>query len=180
LARAKLHIAGRDTDSARSDLEVADKAAASQANSRLDIGNLYMRLDLPEAALGQYDRWISSHEEDVNLKNVRNNRCWARALLGKELDKALEDCNAAVGSAPQTSAYLDSRGLVYLRQGDLEKALDDYSSALRINQKSAWSLYGRGLIRLRKGEVDAGNADIAAAKVLRPSIVADTKRYGVE
>jgi tetratricopeptide (TPR) repeat protein len=180
VARARLHIAGHDAQSARADLSVADKVAASQANSRLDIAHLYLRLDLPDAALGQYNQWIASHEQDVNLKMVLNSRCWVRALMGTELDKALEDCSAAVKLEPESAQYLDSRGLVYLRLGELEKALEDYNTALRINPKIAWSLYGRGIIRLRKGETEAGNADIAAAKVIHPSIVTDAKRYGIE
>jgi len=180
VARARLHIAGHDAQSARADLSVADNVAASQANSRLDMAYLYLRLDLPDAALGQFNQWIASHDQDVNLKMVLNSRCWARALMGTELDKALEDCDAAVKSKPESAQYLDSRGLVYLRLGELDKALDDYKSALRINPKIAWSLYGRGIIRLRKGETEAGNADIAAAKAIYPSIVSDAKRYGIE
>jgi tetratricopeptide (TPR) repeat protein len=180
LARAQLHIAGHDAESARADLGVADKLAASQANSRLAIAQLYLRLDLPEAALGQYNQWIVSHAQDVKLNMVLNSRCWARALMGTELDKALDDCDAAVKSKPESAAYLDSRGLVYLRLGKIDKALDDYDAALRVNPKIAWSLYGRGIVRLRKGAIDAGNADIAAAKAIRPSIATDAKRYGIE
>jgi tetratricopeptide (TPR) repeat protein len=67
-----------------------------------------------------------------------------------------------------------------LRMGEFDKAMDDYDAALRMNPKNAWSLYGRGIIRLRKGADDAANADITAAKAVRPSIVADAKRHGIE
>jgi hypothetical protein len=42
---------------------------------------------------------------------AQNGRCWARALLGTDLDKALADCNAAVRSNtkwPPTSTAADS------------------------------------------------------------------------
>jgi len=58
---------------------------------------------------------LDAHDRDVNLKRVQNSRCWVRALLGKQLDQALDDCNAALTSEPESAEYLDSRGLVYLR-----------------------------------------------------------------
>jgi tetratricopeptide (TPR) repeat protein len=180
LARARTLIAIREGESTRADLEVADRIAASQSNSRLEIADLYMRLDMPEAALGQYNHWIASHDEDVNLKVVLAGRCWARALIGTELGKALVDCDAAVKSNPQSAEFLSSRGLVHLRMGEFDKAMDDYDAALRINPKIAWSLFGRGVVRLHKGAADAANVDITAAKALRPSIVADAKRHGIE
>jgi tetratricopeptide (TPR) repeat protein len=179
LARARLHAFGGDPDSARADLIAADKAVASQADARWEIGELYMRLHQPDAALIQFDRWIASHEEDVNVARVRNSRCWARALLASELDKALEDCRAAVKSKPEHAPYLDSRGLVYLRLGRLDKALADYDAALRLDPKLAWSLYGRGLVRLRTGATEAGNADLAAAAAIDPSIGDEARRYGI-
>jgi tetratricopeptide (TPR) repeat protein len=179
LARAELHIAEGDAASARTDLAVADKTAAAQAGSRWDIGLLYMRLHDLAAAIIQYDKWIAAHNQDVGLPEVQNDRCWARALLGTELDKALDDCNAALYVKPESAAYLDSRGLVYLRQGRLDKALADYDAALKTAPKQTWSLYGRGLAHLRKGETGPGSADITAAKAIRPSIEDDAKKYGI-
>ena len=43
-------------------------------------------------------------------------RCWARALTGRDLDKALADCDRALRLAPKTPEFLDSRGLVHLRR----------------------------------------------------------------
>jgi tetratricopeptide (TPR) repeat protein/predicted aspartyl protease len=179
LARARLHLAGNDVASARADLDAADKIAARQANARFDMAHLYLGLDLPEAALVQFDQWIDAHDEDVNLPVALNGRCWARALLGIDLKKALKDCNSAVKSKPQSADYLDSRGLVYLRLGELDRALADYDAAVRIAPESAWSLYGRGLVHLRKGATEAGHSDIAAAKAIRPSIGDDAQRHGI-
>jgi tetratricopeptide (TPR) repeat protein len=179
MVRARLHLAGHDAAAARADLAIADKTAPSQANARWEIGSLYLRLDDPAAALVQFNQWVSAHDREVNLPGVLNSRCWARALLGTELDKALDDCDEAVKSKPDSESYLDSRGLVYLRQGKTDKALADYEAALHIDPKTPWSLYGRGLIHLRKGETVPGNADIAAAKAVRPTIEDDAKRYGI-
>jgi tetratricopeptide (TPR) repeat protein len=145
----------------------------------MEVASLYLYLGLPQLAIPEYDHWIAAHEEDVMLPRVLHSRCWARALVGIELQKALEDCNSALKAEPDSANALDSRALVYLRMDKLDKALDDYNNALRIDPKAAWSLYGRGLIELRRGAAKDGAADIAAAKVLRATIEDDAKRYGI-
>ena len=80
---------------------------------------------------------------------------------------------------PNTAAILDSRGLVYLRQGNYDRAIADYDAALRLQPKTAWSLYGRGLSRLKKGQTAAGQADIAAATALSPKIAENAARHGI-
>ena len=178
LVRARVHLAMNNATGAREGLAAADSAASPRAHVRRDIANLYLALGLPEAALPQLDQWISAHAQEVDLHEALNSRCWARALLGTELEKALADCNAAIQTQP-TSAYLDSRGLVYLRMKRLDASIEDYDAALRLDPKGAWSLYGRGLARLRSGAVEAGNADLAAAKAIRSSIEEEAKRYGL-
>jgi tetratricopeptide (TPR) repeat protein len=126
-----------------------------------------------------YDRWIASHRNDVDLPYVLNSRCWARALSGSDLDKALADCNEALDAKPDQAHFRDSRGLVYLRQEKLKNAVADYDEALKSNPKLAWAMFGRGLAYLRLGESDRGKADIAAARQLRPSIEAEAKAYGL-
>ena len=45
----------------------------------------------------EYDRVIEDLDQVIRLKPdselAFNNRCWARAVLNKELDRALSDCN---------------------------------------------------------------------------------------
>jgi tetratricopeptide (TPR) repeat protein len=177
--RADLNASGQDLESARADLSVADKVVGRGAYIRLDIAGIYLHLDMLELALSHFNLWISAHSQEPDLNIALYGRCWVRALMGKELNKALDDCGAAIAARPEEASYRDSRGLVQLRLGRLDDALADYDAALRINPKIAWSLYGRGLIRLRNGATDAGNADIAAAKAIRPSIEDDAKRHGV-
>ena len=89
--------------------------------------------------------------------------------MGRDLDKALADCNTALRLRPGTANMLDSRGLVRLRMGDLDKAIADYDAALATAPKMAWSLYGRGVAEQRKGLTSRGEADIAAAAAINPS-----------
>jgi tetratricopeptide (TPR) repeat protein len=181
LARASLRAHTHAAPEAiAADLEAADRAAPKEADVRLQIGNLYEYLEQPAAAVVQYSKWIDSHPRDnVLMAPTLNARCWTRALGGQALDQALADCNAALSARHGTAAFLDSRGLVYLRQGNYDKAIADYDAALHQQPKVAWSLYGRGLAKIRKGKVSEGQSDIAAATALEPKIGEMAARYGL-
>ena len=179
MARAQLRLQGPDNSAAVTDLDAAGRVVAEQADRRLQIGYLYARAGLFAEAVAQYDKWITAHDSDARVPDARNARCWARALWGQELDKALADCNAALKSRPDTAAFLDSRGLVRLRMGDLDKSVADYDAALKLQPQNAWSLYGRGLAKVRKGLTSAGEADIAAATAVQPRIEDEARKRGI-
>jgi tetratricopeptide (TPR) repeat protein/predicted aspartyl protease len=179
VARAQLRLQGPENSAAVTDLDAAGRVAAEQADIRMQIGSLYARAGLFAQAVGQYDKWIAAHDSDARVPEARNARCWARALWGQQLDKALADCSAALKSRPDTAAFLDSRGLVQLRMGDLDKSIADYDAALRLQPHRAWSLYGRGLARVRKGLTAAGEADIAAATAIQPRIEDEAREHGI-
>ncbi|MEO7026968.1 MAG: aspartyl protease family protein [Caulobacteraceae bacterium] len=179
LQRAGLRLRGHDTPGALADLDAVDHLAANGADARLQLGHLYIAAQTPRQAVRQFDLWLASHPADVGRATALNGRCWARALLGEDLAKALADCNAALRSARGRAEVLDSRGLVYLRLGEFQKAITDYDAALALEPKIAWSLYGRGIARLRVGKADEGRADIAAANALSPRLAEQAKGYGV-
>jgi tetratricopeptide (TPR) repeat protein/predicted aspartyl protease len=181
LARASLRGSRHDAPvSVAADLDAADRALAKEADARLYLGSLYDEAEQPAAAVVQYTKWIDSHPQgDLRMPVALNARCWARALTGQALDLALADCNAALRMRRDTAAFLDSRGLVYLRQGNYDKAIADYNAALHAQPKIAWSLYGRGLARQRKGNTAEAEADIAAATALEPKIADTARKYGI-
>jgi tetratricopeptide (TPR) repeat protein len=162
------------------DLEAASRALPQQAEMHLHIGHLYDSVGQQAAAVTEYSKWIDSHPRDnLFMPQALNSRCWSRALTGMELEQALRDCNAALKLKPNTAAFLDSRGLVHLRQNDYDEAIADYNAALQLQPKSAWSLYGRGLAKLQKGLAAEGHADIAAASALQPKIADRATSYGI-
>ncbi len=179
IARAQLNASLKNGADAQADLVAADKLATVQGKARLEIASIYLRLDMPELAIANDDQWIASHGQDAGLAGALNSRCWARAYWGIELQKALDDCNAAIAINTESATYLDTRGLVYFRLGQSDKARADYQASLKLNPKQAWSLYGLGLLMLRQGDTEAGNASIAAARGLRPTIDDDAKRHGI-
>ena len=177
--RAALRLQAHDEDGARADLDAAAAAASKEANLRLQIGELYLGLDRYEAAVAQFDLWIAVHYDDRALPTALNGRCWARALAGRDLDKALSDCNTAVRLAQRSADVLDSRGLVHLRRGEFSRAIADYDAALAEKPKMAWSLYGRGLAELKTGDKAKGDADLAAAAAEAPHLAERAAKLGL-
>jgi tetratricopeptide (TPR) repeat protein len=159
--------------------ETADRTLRNDSDARWTLGQLYANAgQFPEAVL-QYTKWIDSNAQgNKEMSSFLNSRCWIRAQWGHELDEALQDCNGALKLRPDSAAYLDSRGLVYLRKGDFKSSIADYDSVLR-KQQIPWSLYGRGIARLRTGDTARGNADIAAATALDKNIGAKAAKEGI-
>ena len=180
MARAALRAQRNDpAEAIGPDLDAAARAAPREGDMRLALGDLYQRVRNYPAAIAQYDDWIASHRDDVHMARARSARCRARALAGQGLDEALGDCNFAVRKDPKAAAFLDSRGLVYLRQGRYDKAIADYNAALALNPKVAWSLYGRGLAKQHLGRTAAGQTDIGAAAALAPKIAEEAASHGI-
>lgn len=176
MLRAALRLASNDEAGARSDFEAA---ARLDPHLRLDIASAYAGSRRYETAIGLLDQWIVAYPKDDRMAFALNERCWARALLGRELDKALADCDAALKQRPHTAGFLDSRGLVLVRLGRYDEAIDDYDEALKLRPRTAWSHYGRGLAKLRKGQQAEGRTDLATAAELDPALARTAARFGL-
>ena len=174
--RARMHMVHADPERSLEDLAVLDKTLAPQAQLRADMARLYGSLDKPEQVVAQWTLWIAAHPHDIALEHAWNARCWARMQLGIELDKALDDCDAAVDADEKNASYLDSRAWVYLRQGKLKKSLADFDRGLAIKPKGVWSLYGRGLVHLGLGDTAHAQADLAAARTADADIDAEIRQ----
>lgn len=131
-----------------------EDAYAARADAYEDAGDhAHAVADYAEAATLQAD---SAYD--------LNNRCWARAMRGHPLDRALADCNASLKLNPGDPGAFDSRCLVNYRMGNYAEAISDCTEALKQERQSPYSLYTRGLAKVRSGDITDGNADIAAAK----------------
>ncbi len=179
LRRAWFRSSARDRAGTLEDLQALDKTLAPQAHQRLQMANLYQRLELPEQALAQWSLWIPAHPEDLMLGTVLNSRCWTRMQLNIELEQALDDCDKAIDTGSKEGNYFDSRAWVRLRRGELREALSDFDRSLKLRPEGAWSLYGRGIVRRKLGDTAAGQADIDAARKLLPAIDAQAGRHGL-
>jgi len=134
------------------------------------------------AELHQYDEAL----KEMNLLLSKtpadpvwlNDRCWYRAIAGKELAIALADCDASL-KIKEIPASRDSRGLVNLRSGKFDDAVADYDKALSEKPNQPSSLYGRGIAKIRKGASADGNADITAGLAIDPKVEKTFAGYGV-
>lgn len=118
LARGDLRLQAKDESGAAADFEAAAKV---KPNDHLVAALDYQRAELFEKAVAEWGAWIADHQKDPGLAEALNNRCWARAIWGKQLDQALTDCNGAIQQYPNTAGFRDSRGLVYLRLGQYKE-----------------------------------------------------------
>jgi len=153
------------------------ESAKERARAHYNRGVTYDEKGDRERAMADYSAAIRLDPKDFD---AYNNRCWDRAITGRELHKALADCNKSLRISPKFHLALDSRGFVYLRLGRLDKAIADFDAALKIEPKYASSLYARGIAKLRNGDTAGGEADIAAAKAIESGIAERYAGYGVK
>jgi tetratricopeptide (TPR) repeat protein/predicted aspartyl protease len=181
MSRAELRLRAKNGDGAREDLDALDKIAAKQANVRFEMALAYERLNLLPAAIAQFDLWIPSRDEDARLATALGGRCRARAILGRDLDMALKDCNGAVSRSVKGSnaPSLATRAFVRLRLGDYDKSIGDYDAALKINPQMPAALYGRGLAKIKRNKITEGEADIANARKIAPKIAEQFEALGI-
>ncbi len=69
---------------------------------------------------------------------------------------------------------------IRLKLGDVDQSILDYDAALDLNPKFAAALYGRGLAKQKKGDRAGADADLTAAKALRPDIAEEFAKFGVD
>lgn len=179
LLRAKLRLWQKDRQGAAADVIAASTLVPAGSNQARSIAALYIELDQPAAALPVLDDWIRLHDDDAMLGSALNERCWARSLSNQMLDDALKDCRKAIRRDGEKPAYLDSLGLVELRLGHYPGSIKAYEQAIAGDPRSAWSHYGLGIAEIHNGQTDAGNADLAAARVLDPLIEIFAGKYGL-
>jgi tetratricopeptide (TPR) repeat protein/predicted aspartyl protease len=172
VARARQRMITQQPAGAVTDLDAADQAASKESDIRLSIGDMYLSAGLFAPAVAQYDLWLAAHSVDARKGQGLHMRCRARALLGRDLDKALSDCSTALRLLPEAAraTTLETPALVRLRRGEFDRSLTDYNDSLKLLPKSAWSLYGRGLVKIKKGMGAEGEEDVAAARTLQPQI----------
>jgi tetratricopeptide (TPR) repeat protein/predicted aspartyl protease len=180
IGRAAFRAAAAERDAALDDLRMLDTTLPPQAHLRAAMGRTYALLERPDDALRQWALWLAAHRHDGSRDDVLNERCWLRVTLNLELDRALEDCEAAVDDNPDAASHQDSLGWVRVRRAEYPKAIRAFDQAIALRADSPWSFYGRGLARLRQGDAAKAAADLATARTLQPDIDTQAKRHGMQ
>jgi tetratricopeptide (TPR) repeat protein len=139
----------------------------NRANARLQKGEYRKAID-------DYSKAI---DHDPQNASALHERCFARAVIGVDLEDALSDCNESLRIRPNDSETLGGRGFVYLRLQFYRTAIRDYNAALEFKPDTAMFLYARGTAKIQSGDGEGGEADIAAARSLDPKIDAVFEAY---
>lgn len=147
-----------------------------KVNFQMTKANLLGEAGQVDAGAALFDEVIAANP---GSPIALNGRCWFRGTMNVALDGALKDCTKAIELAENPAPALDSRALVYFRQGRMDEAMTDLGAALDASPEQASSLYLRGIIRKRRGEAAQAAEDLAAARLVGPQIDKRYAKWGI-
>jgi tetratricopeptide (TPR) repeat protein len=104
----------------------------------------------------------SAHHPASDRAIAFNNRCWANMVKG-EFEKALPDCDNAIGIDPQLANAFSNRCWAYADRDDFEKAIADCNEAIRLNQNHQNAWHTRGYAHYKKSEYELAMNDLNQA-----------------
>ena len=183
LPRAEIRLHQKNVDGAIADLDAVDRLAPKQSDLRFVLAERYEAVNRLSRAIAQYDLWIQNHPDDSKKAIALGARCRASAIENEDLAGGLADCNMALRIAdkknPSYGHLFNDRGLLELRQANYDKAISDFDAALKTLPKNPFALYGRGVAKIRKNKAAEGEADMAEAVKILPSVAAPFKARGL-
>lgn len=177
--RGLAYRAQRDYARAIADFDQAIRLNPQYAEAFNNRGLAFRAQSDHARAFADFDR---AAELEPQAGARQNERCWARAVAGQQLDIARAACNRAIalaGDDAERGGFLDSRGLVGLKQQRWQEAWNDYDAALRAAPDAAHYLYGRGIAALRLGRRAEGQADLSRAAAVDANVAAAYTGYGI-
>ena len=125
------------------------------------------------ARKGDADRAIADLTRAITIDAGIAAAYFQRGLLHQAAGRsepALADLTAYVRLAPADVNGFERRGDIYFTTGDFDWALSDFAQAVRLDAGNAPALYGRGMAKRAQAAFAAGDADILAARRLRPDV----------
>ncbi|HEY2069179.1 MAG TPA: hypothetical protein VGG48_06470 [Rhizomicrobium sp.] len=159
-----------DLPNAEAEATIVVKEDPNWVNAWMERSTTYAEDGKLDLALADVEQ-LNTVNKDPALPDMQ--RCWVRAVAGKELDAALADCNKALAVYPDSFAALLARALVNFKRGDMAASTADCTAALVTKPKIAAALYLRGVIQHNADDIDA-------AKRLEPYIADEFAGYGVK
>lgn len=161
----------------------ACRAALSERTPSEDRPKIFLALARAYGALRQTESALQAYDAVVRLEPGNYEAlaagCWIRGLLNTDLDRALNECQLALGLDPDDAQIIEDRCLVYFRMGNYAQADADCSGAATFPLTASHALYLRGLVKIKKGDSAGGGADIGAAKRLQADVADDFAADGL-
>ena len=165
-------------DAALAMVEERIQAGGKEASDyMITKAELLGRSGAKDAALATTDAAITADPANATLLNMR---CWLKGTLEVQIDSALADCTRSIELNGDRAAALDSRAMVYFRQGRLNEAMADLNSVLANSPDLAASLYLRGVILGQQGKTAEARDALASARLISPLIDQDYGRWGIK
>lgn len=130
----------------------------------------------PEAGLWRLEDLLI---EKPNNSGILNTKCWFMGTWQIEIEEGVSVCTKAVENSGKAAAILDSRAMVFLRNGMLEEALADANAALDLEPGQSATVLLRGIIRREMGD-KGGQADIDDALARDPDMVMKYRIWGFD
>ncbi|MGA7675504.1 MAG: tetratricopeptide repeat protein [Rhizomicrobium sp.] len=90
-----------------------------------------------------------------------------------QYDQAIQDFDQAISLKPNDGNAFGYRGKSYYQLGQYARAIQDFDREIELGPLPSFGYYDRGLAKKRMGDEAGGDADIATAKGLDPSISSD-------
>lgn len=178
--RGTIWMAMKNESEARADFDAAMRYSPDDATLGLRIAQIYSEASRYDEAIQRIDQWLAKYPHDGRLPLALNGRCRVRTLAGKDLDIALNDCNAAIKKGFRASDAFDSRGQLYLRRGEMDKAILDFKAALKLQPKNATAMYGLGIAQRTQGVTAEGESYMQAASTLMPEVKTHYSRLNID
>lgn len=178
--RGLAYSAKRDTGHAIADFDEAIRLEPKFGPAFIARGVEYLDKKEYDRAIADYTQALLTKPVERTVAYAFTDRCWARFLVGRDLQDALADCTKALDLRPNDARTLNARGFTYLKLGEFDRSIADFDAALTVNSKMAVSFYGRGLARRGAGDGQAADKDMEMARTIRADIADAVAEYGVQ
>lgn len=90
-----------------------------------------------------------------------------------QYDRAIADFDKAISLKPGDGNAFGYRGKSYYKLGQYTRAIQDFDREIELGPVPSFGYYDRGLAKKKIGDEAGGDADIATAKGIDPSVSSD-------
>ena len=142
-------------------IEQARKQRRRTSVLLMSLGNLREQQKEYDKAQALYQ--LAAQEGDPEGFSL-NNLAWLTALKDKKFKEALGYANQAIRLKPDQPDFLDTRGMIYLREGNHKLALEDFRRAVAIDPASSAKLFHLVQAQLANGDKEGARQSFDAAK----------------